>query len=147
MRVASRGKGKKSPWSRERWFLVLLSPLYVALVVYCLVEGGFATEPAMQAEQAPRGSNVIQLTLPTSDPARVTPQPPQRPADALRKLDVNQADAWMLTAIPGIGQALADRIVIYRDAQGGLTDIEELGRIEGVGEKLFATLVQYLEVR
>jgi len=142
--VASRTKGKKAPWSRERWFLVLLSPLYVALVVYSLADGGFSVRPP---EEAFRGSTVIEMTLPTSDPAHVTPAPTQGPAQALRELDVNQADAWMLTAIPGIGQALATRIVIYRDAQGGLIDIEELSRIEGVGEKVFATLALYLEVR
>jgi len=145
--VGSRRKSKKQPWSRERWFLVLLAPLYVALVAYCLVEGGFSAKPTTQMQQALRGSTVIELTLPTSDPTRVTPSPTQGPPEALRKLDVNQADEWMLTAIPGIGEALAGRIVTYRDAQGGLIDIEELSRIEGVGEKLFATLALYLEVR
>jgi DNA uptake protein ComE-like DNA-binding protein len=42
---------------------------------------------------------------------------------------------------------MADRIVAYRDLQDGLVAIEELSRIEGVGERLFATLAQYLEVR
>ena len=90
---------------------------------------------------------MIELVLPASDPARVTPAPAQAPPGARRKLDVNQAEAWMLTAIPGIGEAMADRIVAYRDIRGELVAIEELSRIEGVGERLFATLVQYLEVR
>jgi len=144
--VAFRARGAKRPWSRERWFFVVLTPLYVALVAYCLANGGFATEPpAHTAEPAQRID--MQLVLPTSDPSRATPAPTQAPPEAQRKLDVNQADAWMLTAIPGIGQALAERIVAYRDAQGALVDIEELARVDGVGERLFATLLQYLEVR
>ena len=145
--MASRAKGARRPWSRERWFLVLLSPIYAALVAYCLVDGGFTTESPARAASAPAGSGVIELVLPTSDPARVSPAPTQSPPGVRGKLDVNQAEAWMLIAIPGIGEAMAERIVAYRDVQGGLTAIEELGRIEGVGERLFATLVQYLEVR
>ena len=144
--MAFRARGAKRPWSRERWFFVVLTPLYVALVGYCLASGGFATEPPAQiAEPAQRLD--MQLVLPTSDPSRAAPAPTQAPPTARRKLDVNQADAWMLTAIPGIGQALAERIVAYRDAQGQLTDVEELTRVEGVGERLFATLLQYVEVR
>jgi len=127
--------------------LVLLTPIYVALVAYRLADGGFATETPARVADAPGEVRVIELVLPTSDPARVTPAPTQAPPSARRKLDVNQAEAWMLTAIPGIGEAMADRIVAYRDIQGELVAIEELSRIEGVGERLFATLVQYLEVR
>lgn len=145
--MTSRVKGAKRPWSRERWFFVLLTPIYVALVAYCLADGGFAMEPqARPADASGRGS-VIELVLPTSDPARIAPAPTQTPSNARRKLDVNQAEAWMLTAIPGIGEAMAGRIVAYRDGQGELATIEELSRIEGVGERLLATLAQYLEVR
>ena len=139
-------KGAKRPWSRERWFLVLLTPLYVALAAYGFVHGGFAPGPAAQPAE-PLQRVGMELVLPTGDPARVTPAPTQAPPGAQRKLDINQADAWMLTAIPGIGQALAERIVAYRDAQGRLVDVEELSRVEGVGERLFATLVEYVEVR
>ena len=52
----------------------------------------------------------------------------------------------MLTAIPGIGDTLARRIVEYRDEHGGYWDIRELKRVAGVGEKTYETLCEYVEV-
>jgi len=137
----------KRRWSRERWFFVLLTPIYVALVAYGLAGGGFAPELPAQAAGPSSEISAFELVLPTTDPSRVTPAPTQAPPGVRRKLDVNQADAWMLTAIPGIGEALAERIIAYRDSQGGLVAIEELNRIDGIGQKLYATLVEYVEVR
>lgn len=140
-------RGGKRPWSRERWLLALLTPVYVALVAHCLAAGGFADEPVVRTIGMPRAISRFELNLPTSRPELATPVPTQTPPGVHRKLDINQADAWMLTAVPGIGQALADRIVAYRDAQGGLLVIEELNRVEGIGERLFGTLTEYVEVR
>ncbi len=147
--MASRKQGAKRPWSRERWFFMLLVPVYGALVVSAAATGAFAP-PEAQAVQVvleSRAANGMDQLLPTSDPALSTPMPTRAPESGLRKLDINEADTWMLTAIPGIGQTMAERIIAYRDGQGGLQFIDELARIEGVGEKLYATLIVYLEVR
>ena len=144
--MSQKAQDKKRHWSREGWFFVVLLVIYAALVAYGLA-GGIQLEPSDREAGMPPVAERVELALPTTDPSLVTPAPAQTPPGTRRKLDVNQADAWMLTAIPGIGQALADRIVAYRDSQGVLVSIEELHRVEGVGDRLFSTLAEYLEVR
>jgi competence protein ComEA len=45
-----------------------------------------------------------------------------------------------LDTLDGIGPTLAQRIVEYRQAQGGFGSLEELREVEGIGEKRFESL-------
>lgn len=51
----------------------------------------------------------------------------------LTRIDVNRAGAAELQMLPGIGPALAGRIVADRDANGPFASIEDLSRVPGVG--------------
>lgn len=51
-----------------------------------------------------------------------------------------------LTAIPGIGPRLAERIIRERTERGGFKDLNEIKSIKGVGEKLYNKLIPYIEL-
>lgn len=55
--------------------------------------------------------------------------------DRVQKVDVNKATAEELIALPGIGPALADRIIEFRERNGPFERIEELLKVQGIGEK------------
>ena len=55
-------------------------------------------------------------------------------------LNLNTATAEELTALPGIGEALAARIVAYREANGPFETVEEILEVSGIGEAKFADL-------
>jgi len=57
-----------------------------------------------------------------------------------RPLDLNTATAEDLEKLPGIGPALAARILEYREQVGRFTKIEELMNVRGIGEKAFLNL-------
>ena len=57
-----------------------------------------------------------------------------------RPLNLNTAAAEELTALPGIGEALAARIVDYREAHGPFGSVEELTNVSGVGPAKLAAL-------
>jgi competence protein ComEA len=61
-------------------------------------------------------------------------------------LDLNTATAEDLDALPGIGPALAQRIVQYRQSQGPYRTIEDLLAVHGIGEKKLAQLKPLLMV-
>ena len=52
-------------------------------------------------------------------------------------VDVNTADASELERLPGVGPALARRIVDYRTARGRLQSPEELLQVKGIGPKTY----------
>lgn len=64
---------------------------------------------------------------------------------AKTRIDINTADAAQLCAAPGIGPALAKRIVHHRDEAGPFKRIEDLGAVPGIGAEKLHQLAPYLE--
>jgi competence protein ComEA len=62
------------------------------------------------------------------------------------KVNINTATAEQLTAVPGIGDKLAARIVEYRQKNGSFKKIEELMNVKGIGEKSFLKLKPLITV-
>lgn len=62
------------------------------------------------------------------------------------KVNINQAGPDELEKLPGIGPTLAERIVSYRERNGGFRSIEELRKVSGIGEKKFAELRDLVEI-
>ena len=77
----------------------------------------FTRLPALNATRHETES-AAPVYLPT-----VAPSPAPRETQRGR-LDLNLADAWMLTAIPGIGEQTAQRIVAYMTEHGGFCSVE-----------------------
>ena len=50
-----------------------------------------------------------------------------------QKVNINTAEAWLLDALPGIGDVRAQAIVDYRTANGFFSNVDELIMVEGIG--------------
>lgn len=59
---------------------------------------------------------------------------------SVKKININNADESVLMRLPGVGKALAGRIVEYRNRQGNFRSIEEIKKIKGVKESLFVRI-------
>ena len=53
-------------------------------------------------------------------------------------ISINQATETQLEDLPGVGPALAGRIVDWRTANGGFKSKEDLMNVSGIGDKLYA---------
>ena len=56
------------------------------------------------------------------------------------KVNINTADEKELDTLPGIGPAMAQRIIEYRETEGAFQSIEDIKKIRGIGEAKFAKL-------
>jgi len=63
-----------------------------------------------------------------------------------QKIDINRAEPWLLEALPGIGEVLAQRIVDYRSENGPFKRIEDLLKVSGIGEATFEKIKDYITV-
>jgi comEA protein len=51
----------------------------------------------------------------------------------VRPVNINDATATELIALPGIGPAMAGRIIAYRKEHGRFASVDELDRVRGIG--------------
>lgn len=65
----------------------------------------------------------------------------------LRPVDINHASVQELDTVPGIGPALAQRIVAFRKANGPFARVEDLTRVPGIGPKTLESMKDWLVAR
>ena len=61
-------------------------------------------------------------------------------------VDLNRADAALLETLPRIGPAMAERIIAWRDDNGGFTTVEDLLAVPGIGDKMLESLRDHVTV-
>jgi competence ComEA-like helix-hairpin-helix protein len=77
-------------------------------------------------------------SFPLPPPMSATPPTrPHKPDIVKTQLDVNQATVREFDQLPGIGPALAQRIIDYRLSRGRFTTVDDLLLIKGIGPKKF----------
>jgi len=59
---------------------------------------------------------------------------------ASEPLNLNAATLEQLDELPGIGPALAERIIAYRDEHGPFTQLEQLDDVKGIGPRILEEL-------
>jgi len=87
------------------------------------------TNPPGGAPRRPRGGRARSVRL-----------PPDPPLGSFNRLDVDRATVVELQRLPGIGPALAARIVAYRDSNGPFGSMDRLRRVKGIGPATAARL-------
>ncbi len=91
----------------------------------------------------PRKDEVEELT---SDQYVVGSVSTKKAETGPKLVNINRADAEELMELPGIGEAKAESIIAYRNANGEFTAIEELMKVPGIKEGLYGKLVSFITV-
>lgn len=61
-------------------------------------------------------------------------------------INLNTATIEQLMTLPSLGEVLADRIIAYREQQGGFAAVDDLLNVSGVGEKRLSLWLPYLTI-
>jgi competence protein ComEA len=67
-------------------------------------------------------------------------------AVSTEKVNLNTASVEQLQTLPGVGPAMANKILEHRSKIGKFTKIEELLNVKGIGEKKFQKMKDRLVV-
>jgi comEA protein len=65
---------------------------------------------------------------------------------AARRVCINEATAEEMTAIPGIGPAISERIFEYREKNGRFMTVESLCEVKGIGPAKLEKMREYVSL-
>ena len=60
------------------------------------------------------------------------------------KININTASASELDKLPGVGEAIAKKIIEYREYNGNFSSIEEIKNVSGIGYSKFEKMKDYI---
>lgn len=83
---------------------------------------------------------VVPVAAPERERPRLQTSESAEPAPAAAKINLNTATATELEVLPGIGPALAARIVEYRTTSGPFRSVDELDEVKGIGPRILERL-------
>ena len=145
---------QQQPWSKKPLEITLTtttSPLPAEMEVY--VDGAVVSPGWYPLEPGDDIEDVLSMAGGVSsnaDPARVKLYICEKfdggESVAPQLVSINRAEAWLLDALPGIGPALAQNIIQYRQENGPFVMIEEVLLVPGIGEAKYDGLKDLITV-
>jgi competence ComEA-like helix-hairpin-helix protein len=62
-------------------------------------------------------------------------------------ININTASAEEIAAVPGLGEKKSEAVVMFREKHGPFAKIEDIKKVDGIGDKLFERIMAYLVVK
>jgi competence protein ComEA len=110
--------------------------------------GGFSPDADREAVNlARRVRDEDQVAIPREGEAPPAAATSNDVASSSGRIDVNTADAQTLEGLAGIGPVKAEAIIRHREQNGPFTRVEDLLEVPGIGQAIFAGIIDLVEVR
>lgn len=96
---------------------------------------------AVDSEFQARSSQVLPFATDSLNAEGNERRVPARKSKSEEKININTATKDELVGLPGIGDAMAERIILYREDHGPFATVEELVSVRGIGKKKVELLI------
>lgn len=142
---------QQQPWSKKPLEITLTSPASALPGEMEVYVGGAVMSPGWYPLEEGDGiGDVLAMAggvTSDADPTQVKLYIPESEEGASpQKISINRAEAWLLDALPGIGPALAQNIIQYREENGPFVMSEEVIMVPGIGEAKYDGLKDLITV-
>jgi comEA protein len=135
----------------EQRIFLFLSVVFLAGVSIRFYKAHFAAQPvpqfdytALDKEFEERSRHLTTVSQ-GSEPANTAE--PKRARAGGKKVNLNAATKADLLSLPGIGESIAEQILIFRDEHGTFSSLDQLKKIKGIGAKKFDRLRPFVVLR
>lgn len=108
-----------------------------------------ASSVAAEAPEAPEEPEAPEAPEEPAAPEKTETAPEEtetEPEGMASRVNLNTADAAALESLPGIGPALAQRIIDYRTANGPFQTTAEIQDVRGIGAGIYAKIKDSITV-
>ncbi len=103
------------------------------------LQGDAAVEALNLAREVRDGEQIIVLSK-----EELSSQSSGNASGGTALININSASNEQLQQLPGVGPSLAQRIVTYRTTQGAFTNVDDLKKVSGIGDKKLESLRDYI---
>ncbi|GGZ40867.1 hypothetical protein GCM10007049_37740 [Echinicola pacifica] len=143
----------------SKGFLLVIPVLFILYFVPDVIDGLQASESRKLYQEYLKNARVILSELdtaqafePINDPlpnlrlaAALDTGGWQNKQSSIKKLDFSEADSVLLQIVPGVGAALASRIVKFREGLGGMHSKTQLEDVYGLKPETARKVFEYFE--
>jgi len=111
---------------------------FFSKVVFCAIIFAAAVAVQLGADRQFEKDTPFALSASSANPL-------SDPSEMIKStVDINSADIKELSALPGIGSKLAEAILKDRDANGSYSELKDLLRVKGIGQKTLEKVEPFL---
>jgi len=99
--------------------------------------------------ETPPAESTFSQKIPNAPPKTATAKAPKSSSKEPPKspIDLNRATSEDLQQLPGVGPAMADRILQYRKENQGFTSVDDLNNVRGIGPKKFEKMKPFVMIK